>query len=138
MKSTRFMRIPFFVTGYKVTDDNLDAIAKWCEGHVVRANGKAFVRVPVDRPTNKRQTEAHPETWVILSMQRGNRSFKVYTEEWLNRQFFTLPDEPVDEGIPDDELGDETSFETAPGAANLHAIPLQNRTTNVTSRVATT
>ena len=114
--ATRFMRIPFFVTGFRVTKDNMDAIAKWCEGHVIDSE-HPFVRVPVNRPTNKKQTEAYVGTWVILSTQRGERSFKVYTEEWLRKQFFELPEDSLDEGIPE-------SLEEAPRRqGNVHAIP---------------
>lgn len=106
------MRIPFFVSGYQVTPDNLALIARWCDGHVVDAE-TPFVRVPVSRATHERQTKAYPGTWVIVSLQRGQRSFKVYTQEWLDKQFIELPDEPIDEGIP--ELDRPEDFETRTG-----------------------
>jgi hypothetical protein len=105
MKATMFMRQPFYVAGHLVTEDNMDAIAKWCQGHVIRDGGRSFIRVPVDRPTNKRQTEAYAGTWVTLSKQREERSFKVYTEEWLEKNFIRLPDDDlydIDIDIPSD------------------------------------
>lgn len=108
MKATRFMRIPFFVLGHQVTEQNMDAIARWCEGHVIRDVAKPFVRVPVDRPTNRRQTEAYVGTWVIVSTRRGQRSFKVYTQEWLVQQFMEMPEGTfeLEQDIPGDgELG---------------------------------
>lgn len=97
MKATKFMRIPFFVSGYEVTKDNMDELAKWCEGHVVRGDGdEPFIRVPVVRPTNKKQTEARLGMWVIVSMVRGEPSYKVYSKEWLLTQFYMMPDDAFD------------------------------------------
>lgn len=98
MRATRFMRQPFYVMGHKVTEENMEAIARWCEGHVIRDTDRPFIRVPVDRPTNKRQTEAYVGTWVTLSRQHGAKSFKVYTEEWLDKNFISLPEDDL-EGV---------------------------------------
>ena len=104
MKAHRFMRIPFFVRGHQVTAENMETVANWCEGHVVREDGRPpFIRVPVSNPTTKRQTEAYEASWVIVSRHRGKRSFKVYSEDWLKQQFFEMPDE--DEG--DEDIHDE-------------------------------
>lgn len=92
MKAVRFMRKPFFVDGYLVDEDNMDAIAKWCKGHVVRDNvPRPFVRVPVDRPMNQRQTQAFVGTWVLLSIHQGRESFKVYTADYLEENFILSP-----------------------------------------------
>jgi len=104
MKATRFIRKPFVVSGYQVTNENMDVIATWCRGHVIPADDarkeQAFVRVPVDRPTSQKQTQAFVGTWVILAFnQRGEESFKVYPQEWLNKNFIVLPRE-----IEEDEL----------------------------------
>lgn len=100
MKATRFMRQPFFVSGFKVTIENMEEIAKWCEGYVIREAERPFIRVPVDRPTNRRQTEAYVGTWVLISKQRGEKSFKVYTEEWLLKNFFELPEDELEGFMP--------------------------------------
>lgn len=121
----RFMRIPFFVSGYQVTEENMNAIAKWCEGHVIQNSDNPFVRVPVNRATNKRQTEAYIGTWVIVSVQRGERSFKVYTEEWLRKQFFEIPPEALDEeGIPDNARN-ESDPKKIRGIAAVPPFPAQ-------------
>lgn len=127
MNATRFMRIPFFVTGYPVTVDNMEALAKWCEGYVVRsADGRSqFIRVPVERATSKKQTEAYPGSWLIVSNQRGNRSFKVYTEEWLRKQFVEMPEDfLMDSGIPQDILVEEPEEKRTP-PANVRPLPTQ-------------
>lgn len=123
MKATRFMRVPFFATGYRVTADNMDTIAKWCEGHVIRDVSRPFVRVPVNRPTHKKQTEAYEDTWVIVTIHRGERSFKVYTRDLLDKQFFELPDEDAIETIPDEPTEKENPHHQA---SNVHHLPTQS------------
>lgn len=125
MKPAQFMRIPFMVYGHQVTAQNMDAIAKWCQGYVVRDAPNPFVRVPVNRPTHKKQTEATIGTWVIVSLIRGERSFKVYTEERLASQFISLPNEPWDPGILD--LEETPEVENPPRASNVRSIPTQYR-----------
>lgn len=95
MKATRFMRIPFFVQGYCVTEEDMQDIAKWCEGHVITTSAGSFIRVPVLRPTHKKQTEAYIGDWVIVSNSHKGLVYKVYTQEWLDKTFTALPDEPL-------------------------------------------
>lgn len=104
------MRQPFYVMGIEVTSENMDAIARWCQGHVIRSGDRSFVRVPVDRATNRRQTEAYVGTWVMASKQRGVQSFKVYTREWLDKNFFELSG--------DDEL-DSLEIEDFPSSESV-------------------
>lgn len=145
MKAILYMRKPFIVTGYKVTEKNMDAIARWCQGHVIREAERPFVRVPVTRYTNIKQTEAYVGTIVTLSEQRGQEYFKVYTEEWLAENFIKMPREMEDndeqektvdlsryvkpapqddEEAPED---DTDSFEArpAPTPSNVRHLPVQ-------------
>lgn len=102
MKATRFMRRPFFVRGFPVTEQNMEAVAQWCEGHVIETDEKRFIRVPVHNAKNIRQTEAHVGAWVLKSRYIGRVSFKVYTEDWLNKDFVEAPDDTDEEEvIPD-------------------------------------
>lgn len=93
------MRQPFFVTGYQVTEENIEDIAKWCQGHIIRDAERPFIRVPVNRASHTRQTEAYYGTWVLLSVRRGEKSFKVYTQEWLDKNFFKISGENLDDVI---------------------------------------
>lgn len=90
------MRKPFYVNGIEVTRDNMDSVAHWCQGHVIQDGDRSFIRVPVERATTRRQTEAYVGTWVTVSKQDGKRSFKVYNREWLIKNFFELTDEDSD------------------------------------------
>lgn len=142
MEATRFMRIPFFVTGYQITEDNMEDIARWCQGHVIHGADDSFVRVPVYRAAHPRQTEGRVGEWVIVSIQRGRRSFKVYTDEWLRKQFIEIPTEPVDEGIPDvsfeERTGKTRSIPVNPLPDNVLPIPGQREvgavSQNITAR----
>lgn len=96
MKATRFMRRPFFVSGFQVTEEKMRAIAKWCEGHVIQGADGPFIRVPVDRAINRRQTEAHIGSWVLVSHSHGKKSFKVYNEPFLSDNFLQLPEEDIE------------------------------------------
>lgn len=128
MKATRFMRQPFIVTGYQVHEEDMDAIAKWCQGHVIRNTERPFIRVPVDRPTNRKQTEAYLGTWVLLFNQRGENSFKVYTPEWLEKNFFQLPPEIEDkeENEPTVEVTADICCVHDRIGSNVRALPVQS------------
>lgn len=103
VKATRFMRKPFVSKGYEVTETNMDALAQWCGGSVIREEGRTpFVRVPVSRSNNERQTRAYTGSWIVVSIFDDQRHFKVYKLEWLLRSFFELTTWNGDE--VDDEL----------------------------------
>lgn len=124
---TRFMRVPFFVSGYCVTEDNMDDVAEWCGGYIVREKDDIpFIHVPVQRPTNDKQYKAYVDSWVILSIERGKRSFKAYTEEWLKQQFMEIAVETLeDQGIPGMKKGVVTG--RGPRMAKPDDIPQQYR-----------
>lgn len=91
VKATQFVRMPFVAQGFKVEEDNMEAIATWCQGNVVRENTpRPFVRVPVDRPTNQKQTQAFVGTWVLVSVFENTKTYKVYRPEWLERTFLRM------------------------------------------------
>lgn len=151
MKAILYMRKPFIVTGYKVTEKNMDAIARWCQGHVIREVERPFVRVPVVRYTNIKHTEAYVGTIVTLTEQRGQEYFKVCTEEWLADNFIQMPREMEDdehektvdlsrymnpEAQKDEEVSedDTDSLESrpAPSPSNVRHLPVQKANTDPT------
>lgn len=129
MKATRFMRRPFIVAGFQVDVDNMDAIARWCEGYVIRDVAQPFIQVPVIRPTSRKQTEAFPTMWVILSRGpvKGEKRFKVYTDEWVHRDFIIFDDFAYnDEGLEEEELAPPCCPHQHGGSNNVRALPTQN------------
>jgi hypothetical protein len=93
VKATRFMRQPFFIDGFKVTERNMAAVAQWCGGEVLKSetDHRRFIRVPVDNPETSRHTEAYVGYWVLKSPRGRRSSFKVYDEPWLLTEFIMLP-----------------------------------------------
>lgn len=142
LEPTRYMRIPFFVTGYCVTEDNMEAIAKWCGGYIVREDEKpAFIHVPVNRATSDKQYKAYIGTHVVVSVQRGERSFKVYTDEWLLKQFMPINVETLEESVIEDDFETRTGTtrEISPNrvAGNRRPVPAQFTPPTQNSRSAT-
>jgi hypothetical protein len=115
------MRRPFFVKSVKVTEDNIDLVAEWCDGAVVDDGERLFIRVPVEGARNVRQTEAHVDYWVVRSKSRGIVTFKVYRQPWLERDFIEVEDygdddEPVRPLVGDKTRIIETKRASLPGA----------------------
>lgn len=131
MKATRLMRRPFIVSGFQVTTEDMDAIAKWCGGHVIRDVAEPFIQVPVVRPTNPRQTEAKVGMWVIMSLDpvRGRRRYKVYTEEWVEKDFIIFDDYAYnDDGLDEEQPVPPSCCQHQHGGGrtnNVRALPTQ-------------
>lgn len=92
-KAHRFISKPFIITGYQVTAENMQQIADWCQGHVIESGKNPFIRVPVYRVLDPRQTEAYVGMWVTMSIRKGEPFCKVYPQEWLTKSFNELPDD---------------------------------------------
>lgn len=80
---TTYRRKTFSVEAIQVTEDNMDAVANWCQGKVLanrgesgEGNARFFVKVPVKRPLNDRQSRAYVGDWVL----EARSGFKVYTQ----------------------------------------------------------
>lgn len=91
MKATRFVRIPFPTWGHRVTDTNIDVVAAWCKGTVVRNPDRSFILVPVANARNPRAMQARPGDWVLKATRWGKTTFKVYPQASLENDFFILP-----------------------------------------------
>lgn len=92
VKTTKFVRKPFYVEAVQVTNENMDAVALWCGGDVRTStpahpadgtNPVRYIKVNVLRPMNERQTRAHVGDWVLSS---GN-NFKVYADKAFTGSF---------------------------------------------------
>lgn len=89
-----FIRRPFMVRAVKVTAENIDEVAEWCDGAIVddAEEERLFIRVPVEGARSVMQTEAHLGYWVVRSKNRGKYTFKVYRQVSLNREFVEIDD----------------------------------------------
>jgi hypothetical protein len=90
VKAKQYMLKPFFVEGYLVEEDNMDEIAEWCQGVVIRTNDKPFIRVPVVNARTPRHSEARTGMYVLKSMD-GRDTFTIYTASLLEKKFVEIP-----------------------------------------------
>jgi hypothetical protein len=88
----RYVRKPLYVDAVRVTQDNFDEIANWCQGDV-RTNGSEpeegdfpgarYIHVRVHNPRSPRQTKAFVGDWILYT----NRGYKVYTQKAFQGSF---------------------------------------------------
>ena len=95
MITQKFIRKPFTIDAIRVTEDNLEQIAKWCGGEFHgETRGKKevrYIKVPVTNPLNERQTKAYVGDWVLHSKS----SWKSYTNRAFEDSFEEYNVEPV-------------------------------------------
>jgi hypothetical protein len=109
MQITKFVRKPFEVEGTRVTAENIQEVAAWCQSEVRVTKGKGgtddvpFVKVRVLRPLNERQTMAYLGDWILYA----GTGYKVYTNKAFMATFEpaegnysqVLEPKPEDEGL---------------------------------------
>ena len=84
LETVKYARKPFLVDSIQVTAENMEDVAKWCEGTLeTNSRGDQFIRVAVHRPLYDRQTKAFAGDWVLFA---GN-GFKVYTVKAFETSF---------------------------------------------------
>lgn len=79
--TTQFVRKPLFVNAVRITSDNFDEIAEWCQGEVKEGEGsdKKHIKVRVYNPKNARptKTKAYVGDWLLHT----DRGYKVYADK---------------------------------------------------------
>lgn len=84
LKTHKFARKPFYVDAVRVSENNIEEVAEWCKGEVVRNDtDQTHIRVEVNRPLNERQTQAFIGDWVLFA----GTGFKVYMPKAFDRSF---------------------------------------------------
>jgi hypothetical protein len=90
MQTSKFTRKPFEVDAVQVTAQNIDEVAKWCQGEVsTDTDGNKYVKVRVLRVLNERQTQAFIGDWVLYA----GTGYKVYTAKAFSKSFVEKTDE---------------------------------------------
>lgn len=106
-----FERKSFPVKAVQVTAENMEEVAEWCGGEIHtkdsadKSKSELFVKVPVHRPLNEKQTQAFVTDWVLQSPAGLkvyiNRAFvKSFAEENLppaGNVFENSPPEEIEE-----------------------------------------
>lgn len=121
MEIARYNRKSFGVDAVQVTNENIKEVAEWCGGAVyVKAvrtpkdvedvQTIAYVKVPVRRPNNERQTQAFPGDWVLKSEQ----GFKVYGPKAFADSF-----ESAGDGVEETSVGLSSETEVSDGVAEI-------------------
>lgn len=83
LKTHKFARKPFYVDAVRVSEANIEEVAKWCEGSIETNSEGRFISVQVHRPMNERQTQAFVGDWVLYA----GTGFKVYTPKAFDKSF---------------------------------------------------
>lgn len=83
LQTTKFTRKPFEVDAVQVTAENIEEVAKWCQGEVITEDGQPCVKVRVLRALNDRQTKAFVGDWVLYA----GTGYKVYIDKAFKKSF---------------------------------------------------
>jgi len=90
----RYQHTPLYVEAVRVTVENFDDVAEWCEGVICseETEGKEpvdFIKVATIRPIRTRQTQAFVGDWVL----KTGMGLKVYTNKAFHKSFVVAPPE---------------------------------------------
>lgn len=91
MKTHKFARKPFYVDAVRVSEENIEEVAAWCQGEILtevvegdpQTKGQKYIKVRVHRPLTDRQTKAFVGDWVLYA----GTGFKVYTPKAFDKSF---------------------------------------------------
>lgn len=120
IETQKYIRKPIYVNAVRVTEENFEQIAEWCQGEIdteVLGTGetKRFIKVRVHNPKHPRQTKAFVDDWLLYT----ERGYKVYTSKAFHASF-----DPVDPGPP--QLSDVSSGDDqSPAEPGLQAAALK-------------
>lgn len=96
IETAKYARKPFDVDAVQVTAENMDAVAKWCQGEVQTDGDQKFIKVRVARVLNERQTKAYVGDWVLYA----GAGYKVYTEKAFKKSFDVKGNEQLEIKLP--------------------------------------
>ena len=114
----QFVRKSFPVEAVRVTAENIEEVAQWCDGDVQTENNQPFIKVRVQNPLNDRQTKAYFGDWVLYA----GKGYKVYKDAAFNKSFLKAPkaDQNVFENNVEGHVGSGSGGGTAnPGGIHI-------------------
>lgn len=93
METAQYRRKSFEVSAVQVTPENINEVAKWCQGDVVEnSSTDIHIKVRVLRVLNDRQTQAFVGDWVLYA----GKGYKVYTDRAFQDSFEKLDKKPLE------------------------------------------
>lgn len=115
MKTEKYQRKPFVVDAVRVTRDNLEEVAKWCNGELKAVDGQEpYVYVRVAMPISERSKQAFVGDWVVYMSATG---FKVFRHKSFKKNF-----ESVFKDIPERTIDEMASVQIDSDAPDAEAI----------------
>lgn len=88
--TARYVRKPLFVDAVRITKENFNEIAGWCQGTIVdREPESPHIKVRVHQPKNVRQMKAYVGDWLLYS----EYGYKIYTDRAFQNSFAPAPQE---------------------------------------------
>ena len=81
IETTTYVRKPLFVEAVKVTKENFEEIAKWCQGNIY-GNSEQFIKIRVFNP-KIHKSQAFVGDWILYT----DRGYMVYNEKTFLNQF---------------------------------------------------
>jgi hypothetical protein len=110
IETQKYARKPLIVSAVRVTAENFEEIASWCQGEIIHENhdnsgsfrspdSKRYIRVRVHNPKNPRQTKAFVGDWILYTEQ----GYKVYTNRAFYASFEPLQNQPANDHIQTDK-----------------------------------
>lgn len=92
-ETQKFARKPFYIDAVQVTEENMEAVAKWCGGTIsVSGRGDKYIDVDVHAPQTERQKKAFVNDWVLYA-DFAHAGFKVYTPVSFKNTFVPAKEE---------------------------------------------
>lgn len=109
--TTKYVRKILCVEAVRITSENFEEIADWCQGDILTQEkpgapddpGKRYIRIRVHNPMNARQTKAFVGDWILYT----DKGYKIFTNNAFRVQFDELSEVKANPPYPYDE-GDVT------------------------------
>jgi len=102
----QYQRRSYEVDAVLVTEENLEAVAKWCGGDVrTHVDKLKYIKVRAFRPMNERQSKAFVGDYVLYA----GTGYKVYTANAFNSSFVAGTDALIN------HWPDQLEFKEPPG-----------------------
>lgn len=89
LEVVRYTYKPLFVDAVRVTKDNMEEIAAWCQGTIEGSADRPYVKVNAIRAVRFRETQAFVGDWVLKS----DVGFKIYMHKAFQHNFILAPEE---------------------------------------------
>lgn len=92
VETQKFVRKPLYVQAVRVTEQNFEELADWCQGDIETEGNKKFIRVRVHHPKFPKQTQAFIGDWLLWH----ESGYKIYTDRAFRASFDVAEQEHIE------------------------------------------